>query len=104
MITAIFYDIILFLVTPLGFGLAVLLLLFFQYVIFKSIMKDMEMINMKKWFNYTRNYGLKFIPRIFSKPQGSMVISKEGNEGFDEILLSGGITPRNYIKINNWFN
>jgi len=55
----IFSDIIHLLVTPLGAGLMLLLLLFLEYIAIKSIINDPNEFIFKAFINYTKNYILK---------------------------------------------
>ncbi len=95
--TTILDTLILFSINPIGFMIVMSLLLFFEYLILKSVIKDIKIA-----FNYIRNLKPKIVPVISSLPKTLDVIFQKKNIAIEEIATTDGIGI-NYIKINEWF-
>ncbi len=89
-------TLILFTVTPIGFIMLMSLLLFSEYLILKSVIKDMKVV-----FNYIKNLKSRITPVASFLPKLPDVIFKRKNILIKDVSTTAGVTI-NYIKMNNW--
>ena len=67
--TTILDTLILFAVNPVGFVMLASLLIFFEYLIVKNLIKDTSIASLKIVFKYIKNYKTNIIFLIFSRPK-----------------------------------
>lgn len=88
------------LTTPLGFISVTSSIIFIEYLITKSIIKDLQTINIKKTFNYAKNY-IKSASLVLSPLNALNVIFKKTNIHIKKIPINIGITIGVIVKLKD---
>jgi hypothetical protein len=96
--TTILDTLILFSINPFGFMIVMSLLIFFEYLILKSVIQDIKIA-----LSYIKNLKPKIIPAASFLPKTLDVIFKKKNIVIKEAFTINN-TKINYIKINEWVN
>ncbi len=76
-------TVFLFSITPAGFVIFISSLLFCEYVIARSIIKDIGIKRIKEIFNYVKNHALKFTFLTYSQLKTLKVIFKKKDFYFE---------------------
>ena len=88
----IFDTIILFLISPAGFLLSTAVLVYFEYLVFKSIIKDAYGVNLDTVIgNYVRRYTSKSLPLDPFEQAALDIVARKENIGTREIAETIGI-------------